>query len=166
MSRLQFDFIVDKENNTLTMRREFAANRQLVWDCYTKSDLLDQWFAPKPFTTRTKSMEFRNGGHWHYAMVDQDGNHYWGWTEYFNIKPIDSYETSDAFSNENGEINTELPKAKWLVAFADKGEHAVVETIVYYASLNDLETVINMGMQDGMVSTLEKLDELLEAIKK
>ena len=70
---LHFDFLVDKKKNTITVRREFAANRQLVWDCYTKSELLDQWFAPKPFTTKTKSMEFNDGGHWIYAMIDPDG---------------------------------------------------------------------------------------------
>ncbi|MCK9208388.1 MAG: ATPase [Bacteroidetes bacterium GWA2_40_14] len=166
MNRLQFDFLVNKDNNTLTIRREFAAERQLVWDCYTKQELLDQWFAPKPFGTKTKSMDFRDGGHWHYAMIDQDGNHYWGYTEYNNINPIDSYETLDAFCNEKGEIDKDLPRAKWQVTFSDKGKNSVVETIVFYASLNDLETVINMGMQDGMTSTLEKLDELLATIKK
>lgn len=166
MNRLQFDFLVNKDNNTLTIRREFAADRQLVWDCYTKQELLDQWFAPKPFMTKTKSMDFRSGGHWHYAMVDQDGNHYWGYTEYKNVKPIDSYETLDAFCDENGEINKDLPRAKWEVTFTDKTDNTIVETIVFYASLNDLETVINMGMQDGMISTLEKLDELLATIKK
>lgn len=166
MNRLQFDFLVDKDNNTLTIRREFAAERQLVWDCYTKQELLDQWFAPKPFTTKTKSMDFSNGGHWHYAMIDQDGNHYWGYTTYNNINPIDSYATADAFCDENGKIDNDLPTAKWEVTFTDKGENSVVQTIVYYASLNDLETVINMGMEEGMMSTLEKLDELLLTLKK
>lgn len=166
MNRLLFDFLVDKENNPLTIRREFEAGRQLVWDCYTKQELLDQWFAPKPFVTKTKSMDFRNGGHWHYAMIDQDGNHYWNWMDYKIINPIDFYEALDAFCNEDGEINTAYPRAKWEVTFTDKGENAVVETVVYYNSLNDLETVINMGMQDGMISTLEKLDELIEQLKK
>lgn len=166
MNRLQFDFLVNKENNTLTIRREFEAERQLVWDCYTKQELLDKWFAPKPLTTKTKSMEFRNGGHWHYAMIDQDGNEYWGYTEYSNINPIDSYETLDAFCNSEGHINQDLPKAKWQVTFTDKAENSVVETIVQYDSLNDLEAVINMGMQQGMMSTLEKLDELIATLKK
>jgi uncharacterized protein YndB with AHSA1/START domain len=160
-SNLLFDFIVNKENNTLTIRREFAAHRQLVWDCHTNSNLLSQWFAPKPLIAKTKSMDFRIGGHWHYAMVEPNGTEYWGWTEYHNIQPIDFYEATDAFSNEAGEINTNLPRAKWLVTFSDKGENTVVETVVSYASLNDLETVINMGMEQGMISTLEKLDELL-----
>lgn len=165
MNRLQFDFLVNKDNNTLTIRREFEAERQLVWDCYTKQELLDQWFAPKPLKTKTKSMDFRNGGHWHYAMIDLEGNEYWGYTEYNNINPIDSYETLDAFANDKGEINHDLPKAKWFVSFTDKAENALVETIVQYNSLTDLEAVINMGLQQGMMSTLEKLDELIIILK-
>jgi uncharacterized protein YndB with AHSA1/START domain len=163
---LQFDFVADKEKNTLTIRREFMGDRQLVWDCYTKSELLDQWFAPKPLTTRTKSMDFREGGHWYYAMVEPNGTAYWGWIEYKKIKPIDFYTSLDAFSNEDGEINKDLPRAEWLVAFTEKGENALVETIVTYKSLADLEMVIQMGMEKGMITTLEKLDELLLTLKK
>ncbi|MEP0005752.1 MAG: SRPBCC domain-containing protein [Balneola sp.] len=163
---LQFDFLADKENNTLTIKREFAANRQLVWDCYTKIELLNQWFAPKPFTTKTKSMDFSEGGHWHYAMVEPNGTEYWGYTEYQDINPIDDYRTVDAFSDSEGNINPDLPKAKWHVQFSDSNDHAVVTTVVNYESQEDLETVINMGMEEGMISTLEKLDELLEILTK
>lgn len=158
---LQFDFVADKVKNTLTVRREFRAGRQLVWDCHTKSELLDQWFAPKPLTTKTKSMDFREGGHWHYAMIEPNGNEYWGWTDYIKIQPIDFYTTTDAFSNAEGEINESLPRAAWVVTFTDKGENAVVETVVTYKSLEDLEATLQMGMEQGMLATLEKLDELL-----
>ncbi len=162
---LQFDFVADKEKNTLTIRREFLADRKLVWDCYTKSELLDQWFAPKPLTTKTKSMDFREGGHWHYAMVDPSGTEYWGWTDYLKINPTDYYTALDAFCNADGEINKDLPRAAWLVTFLEKGENALVETIVTYKSLSDLEKVVQMGMEQGMIATLEKLDELLLRIK-
>lgn len=164
-SILQFDFLADKQNNTLTIRREFLAGRALVWDCYTKSELLDQWFAPKPLTTKTKSMDFREGGHWHYAMIEPNGTEYWGLTHYKKIQPIDYYTTTDAFSNEAGEINEALPQAAWRVTFTDKGENALVETVVTYKSLADLEQVIQMGMEQGMMATLEKLDELLLTLK-
>lgn len=158
---LQFDFVADKVKNTITVKREFLAGRQLVWDCYTKSELLDQWFAPAPLTTKTKSMDFREGGHWHYAMIEPNGTEYWGWTDYLTINPTKYYTTQDAFSNAKGEINTDLPRAEWLVTFTDKGENALVETIVTYKSLSDLEKVIQMGMEQGLSATLNKLDELL-----
>lgn len=164
-NNLHFDFIADKEKNTLTIRREFLAGRQLVWDCYTKSELLDQWFAPAPLTTKTKSMDFREGGHWHYAMVEPTGTEYWGLTAYQTITPIDNYTALDAFSNAEGEINEDLPRAEWLVNFTDMEENALVETIVTYKSLSDLETVIQMGMEQGMMATLEKLDQLLLTLK-
>ena len=160
-AHLQFDFITNHDNNTITIRREFAANRQLVWDCHTKSELLDQWFAPKPLSAKTKSMDFREGGHWHYAMVEPDGTEYWGWTEYTKIQPIDLYETLDAFSDSEGNINTDFPKATWRVQFSDMGSNTLVETVVTYNSLEDLETVIKMGMKEGLTSTLGRLDELL-----
>lgn len=161
---LQFDFIVEKESNQLTLRREFLANRQLVWDCYTKSELLDKWFAPKPMTTKTKSMNFSEGGHWHYAMVDPNGTEYWGYTEYLTIQAIDFYTSLDAFSNEHGQVNKDLPRANWRVSFSDKSKKNLVETVVQYNSLSDLEAVIQMGMEQGMRMTLEKLDELLATL--
>ena len=163
---LQFDFLADKENSTLTIRREFAAGRQLVWDCYTRSELLDQWFAPKPLTTKTKSMDFREGGHWHYAMVAPDGQEFWGRTDYQTINPIDNYTTLDAFSDETGAVNPDLPRAKWDVTFTDASGHTLVHTVVSYASPADLQKVIDMGMKDGLASTLERLDELLLTLEK
>ena len=161
-SNLQFDFIADKNNNTITINREFLANRQLVWDCHTKSEFLDQWFAPEPLIAKTKSMDFREGGHWHFVMIDPDGKEYWNWTEYLTIQPIDYYTTSDAFSNENGKIKSDLPLAKWEVTFTDKNINTLVQMKVIYNSLEDLELVINMGMKQGMISTLNRLDKLIK----
>lgn len=165
-SKQKTEFVVDKAKNQIRMRRAFKANRQLVWNCYTKSELLDRWFAPKPFTTKTKSMNFEEGGHWHYAMIDPDGQEYWGLTKYVTIQPIDFYTTEDAFSNEKGEVNDELPTSTWKVTFIEQEDSTMVETIVEYESLQDVDTVISMGMEEGMYSTLERLDELLENIQQ
>lgn len=137
-ANLRFDFLVDREKNTITVKREFAAKRQLVWDCYTKSELLDQWFAPKPFTTKTKSMDFRDGGHWLYAMVEPDKNEYWGRMDYLSIRPIESYTALDGFCDESGTLNPELPRANWDVTFSDLAERSLVQTVVSYNSLADL----------------------------
>lgn len=166
MNNLVFDFLVNRQNNTLTITREFKAERELVWNCYTKPELLEQWFAPKPFTAKTKSMDFKEGGHWHYAMVDPDGNAHWGYTEFHHVNPIDEYHTLDGFCDEAGNINESLPRAKWQVKFTDHGKNTLVTTVVTYASLSDLEKIINMGMKEGLSLTLEQLDELLASLKK
>jgi uncharacterized protein YndB with AHSA1/START domain len=157
----RFVFLADTQAATLTIRRTFASGRQLVWDCHTRHDLLDRWFAPKPLSTRTKSMDFRAGGHWHYAMIDPDGTEYWGWFDYLTIQPIDAYAAMDGFCDASGTLNPNLPRSRWDVSFADLGDKTQVQTIVRYASAQDLETVIAMGMEAGMTSTLARLDELL-----
>ncbi|MDF7818719.1 SRPBCC domain-containing protein [Runella sp. MFBS21] len=162
---LQFDFLVDKATNAITFRREFLAPRQLVWDAYTKRELLDQWFAPKPFKAKTKSMDFSEGGRWLYAMVAPDGTEYWSISDFLTIKPIDNFTALDGFCDENGVLNPELPRANWDVTFSDKGENALVETVIIYNSLSDLEVVIQMGMEEGLAMTLDNLDEFLLTIQ-
>jgi len=165
-NHLQFDFLVDKDKNTITVKREFLAERQLVWDCYTKSELLDQWFAPKPFTTQTKHMSFREGGHWLYAMVEPGGAKHWGRMDYLKITPIDNYKGLDGFCDENGNLNPALPRATWDATFKDFGDNTLVENVVTYNSLADLETVIQMGLKEGLTMTMERLDDLLATLTK
>ena len=166
MSRnLQFDFIVDKNQCTITIKREFAAQRQLVWDCYTKSELLDRWFAPKPLQAHTKSIDFREGGHWHFSMTDPAGKQYWSWFDYLTINPIENYTALDGFCNEEGELNSDLPRAENSTRFIDAGQHTLVESLVTYPNEEALNTVLQMGLEAGLTSTLIRLDELLAGIK-
>ena len=166
MSNLLFEFEVDKASNSVFVNKEFAADLPLVWDAFTKQEMLDQWWAPSPFTTKTKSMDFREGGHWLYCMIDPEGKQYWGRMDYTKVNASESYEALDAFCDENGDINPQLPRAPWDARFKDLGENTLVETVVTYNSLADLEAVINMGMQEGLTSALDNLDALLARVKK
>ena len=163
-ANLQFDFLVDKENNTITVIKEFAANRQLTWDVHTKSEYLDQWFAPSPWKAKTKTMNFNEGGYWLYAMCGPEGEEHWGRMDYETINPIENYTAWDGFCDAEGVINPQLPRAKWQSTFTERGEYALVQTVVTYKSLNDLETVINMGMKEGLSIAIVGLEELLERL--
>jgi len=160
-AELRFDFIVDKEKNSIIVKREFAAGRQLVWDCHTKRELLDRWFAPTPLTTKTKHMDFRPGGYWHYAMITPDGQAFWNRLDYQAINPIDSYAALDGFCDETGIVNPDMPRARWDVAFTDAKERTLVTTVVLYNSANDVQKAIDMGLKEGLAATLERLDALL-----
>jgi uncharacterized protein YndB with AHSA1/START domain len=158
---LIFDFAPNRAKGILTIRREFAAPRQLVWDCHTQAALLDRWFAPSPLTARTKSMDFRPGGHWHYAMIEPSGKAHWGHATYLEITPLEHYSTRDSFADESGAIASDLPTATWEVSFEARGAHTLVHSFIRYPDPAGLETVLGMGMEAGMVSTLERLDALL-----
>lgn len=59
----------DLANEKVTISRHFDVQPQRVWDAWTKSEILDRWWAPKPWKAETREFNFRVGGSWHYAMV-------------------------------------------------------------------------------------------------
>lgn len=163
---LTVDFSVDKENKTITVKREFAAEVALVWDAYTKSEILDKWWAPKPWKARTKSLNFKEGGVWHYAMVGPAGEEHWAVATYSNIVTQKSFNGLDGFADAEGNINKEMPQSKWNVTFASKGNTTLVQLNITYPDLAQLEATINMGFKEGLLMAMENLDELLPLMKK
>ncbi len=162
---LLFDFVVDKANKTILIKREFAAGRSLVWDAYTKSELLDQWWAPKPWKSKTKKMDFREGGEWHYAMVGPEGEEHWALAKYLRISPKTNFTVKDSFADAEGKVNTTMPESTWNVKFSDHGDHTLVENHLSYDSLEQLEATIQMGFKEGLTMAMENLDSLLASMK-
>ena len=163
---LALDFSVDKEKNTITVKREFAADLSLVWDAYTKPEILDQWWAPKPWKARTKTMDFREGGHWHYAMVGPNGEEHWCLANYKTIQIQKKFKGLDAFADAEGNVNKDLPRSEWEVTFTHKGQVTLVEFHISYGDLAQLEATIQMGFKEGLTTAMEGLDELLPSLKK
>lgn len=162
---LIFDFSVDKENKKINVKREFDAQVDIVWAAWTQPTLLDQWWAPKPWVAKTKSMDFREGGSWLYAMVGPDNETHWSKADYKKIDTQKSFSGLDAFCDENGNINTDLPRSDWNVSFSEEDECTTVDVTIEYEKLADLEKYIEMGFKEGFTLALGNLDELLEQIK-
>ncbi|MDX2174783.1 MAG: SRPBCC domain-containing protein [Bacteroidota bacterium] len=160
---LFFDFTVDKQNNTIHIKREFAADRSIVWDCYTKSEILDQWWMPEPFKSKTKSMDFREGGKWHYAAVGPNGEEHWAITTYVKIEAQKMFLADDAFGDAHGNINPQLPQSKWTMNFSDMKKNTLVHGIMQFADFAQLEQTIAMGFKEGLTMAMENLDAILVA---
>jgi uncharacterized protein YndB with AHSA1/START domain len=163
-TNLLFDFTVNKENKTINVTREFAASPELVWAAWTQPELLDQWWAPKPYQTVTKSMDFREGGKWLYTMNGPDGTVHWCMAHYKKIDPIKSYSALDAFCDEKGNINKDFPRAFWTNSFSGNKETTTVTIVIAYDDLADLEKYIEMGFKEGFTMALGNLDEMLPAM--
>ena len=162
---LLFDFTVDKAAKTIFITREFAADLDLVWDAFTKAEILDQWTAPKPWRARTKEMDFREGGRWIYTMVAPESassgsaSNY-SLVEFIKIDPKTSFSTRNSFSDENGNTTS---KDFSLVknSFKEDGETTTVHIEKKFDDLATLERLITMGFKEGMSAGLDNLDEYL-----
>lgn len=165
-NNLFFDFSVNKENKTINVKREFAANIDLVWKAWTSPELLDQWWAPKPYKAVTKSMNFTEGGRWHYYMLSSEGEKHWCLFDFRRIMPKKGFSGLDAFCDEDGNISETKPRCLWENAFSDNKEATTVFVEIHFNELSDLETIIEMGFKEGFTMGLSNLDELLETLLK
>lgn len=160
---MQMDFIVDKQTKTVSITKEFAAELSLVWDAYTKPELLDQWWAPKPLTSRTKDMDFKVGGRRFYAMVTPEGVERWVVQKYTSITPKTNFKLFNAFADKDE--NLELPGSDWDLNFSEENGRTKVSISIFNESLERLERMIEMGFREGTMGQLKNLEDLFAKLQ-
>ena len=160
---LLFDFTVDKAAKTVFIKREFAAELSLVWDAFTKAELIDQWIAPRPFTAKTKYQDFKVGGKRFYAMISPEGQERWAIQEYTSITPKTNFKMYNAFADENE--NPELPGSEWDHTFSEQNRTTKVSITIYNESLERLERILD-GFTQGMKMSLTNLEDLLATLSQ
>ena len=165
MNNLLFDFTVDKASKTVFVNREFAAPLSLVWDAFTKQEILDQWWAPKPWESKTKFMKFEVGGKRFYAMVGPEGQEHWAVQEFTSITPKTNFKMSNTFADKDA--NPDLPGSAWDLNFSEQNGITKVSITIYNELLARMEQMIEMGFQGGFTMTLDYLaTTLLPALSK
>lgn len=160
---LFFDFTVDKTAKTVTIIREFDAPLSLVWDAFTKQELLDQWVAPAPFSSKTKYMNFEVGGRRFYAMVSPEGQARWAIQEYTSINPMTHFKMMNAFADE--QENPELPGSEWDYWFSEQNGITTVKIRVFNESFERMERLMD-GFKQGFTMSLKNLENLLAIISQ
>ena len=152
----------DQENGKkLFIAREFDATRDQVWKAWTEKELLDQWWAPKPWKTSTRSLDFREGGTWIYAMKGPEGEVSWCRADFQSINAPKSYTASDAFCDESGKELTDFPKMLWKTDFLPTPAGTRVEVEISFETEDDLKKIVEMGFKEGFTAAHSNLDELL-----
>src|SRR3954471_13987720 len=131
-NNLLFDFSVDKTKKTVTITREFDAEQSLVWDAFTKPELLDQWVAPKPMRSKTKYMDFKVGGRRFYAMISPDGQERWSVQEYTSISPKTNFKMYNCFADKDE--NRQLPGSDWDHNFIEQNGKTKVSITIFNES--------------------------------
>lgn len=161
---LQFDFLINKENKTITVTREFKAELESVWNAWTKAEILDQWWAPLPYRNETISMNFTNGGMWHYAMISPENEKHYCKAYYKNIETLISFSYKDAFCNDKGVDMIEMPSMNWTNTFTANADITKVSVLLNFDSIEQLENIIKMGFKEGFTMGLNQLDNLLSTL--
>ena len=162
-NNLLFDFTVDKAAKTVFITREFDADLSLVWDAFTKAEILDQWVAPAPWTSKTKYMDFKVGGRRFYAMVSPEGVERWAIQKYTSITPKTNFKMFNAFADKDE--NPELPGSEWDYNFSEENGITKVSITIFNESFDRMERLLD-GFQQGFTMTLKNLENLLATLSQ
>jgi uncharacterized protein YndB with AHSA1/START domain len=157
-----FNFTVDKSTKTVLITMDFDAELELVWDAFTKPEILDQWYAPKPYVSKTKVMDFKVGGRRFYAMVGPDGKESWAIQKYVSITPKTNFKMFNVFADKDE--NPQPPGSDWDLNFSEHDGVTTVSVSIYNESLQRLENLLE-GFKLGMAATFEQLKDLLASQK-
>lgn len=158
----------DLENKTLVI--EYVANgpKDKVWRFYADKDWFEKWWGPEGWETTAKEFDFRPGGRVHYDMHCVDKNqgewydqHSWGLMLLQEIDEGNRIIFKDAFSDETGVANSEMPVMQNTVELDEVDGKTKIVTRSIFETLEQMEEVIKMGVEEGWSSQLDKLDTLL-----
>lgn len=156
---------VETSERELIYQRTFEAPRELVFRAYSSCEHLKHWWGPRSWPMAECTMDFREGGSWHYCLRGpNEGDASWGKAVFEEIVEPKRITYRDFFADEEGNTNSELPTVLTTLEFAEVEGQTRLTGRAVYPSADELETVLEMGMIEGMSETLDRLEEHLAEV--
>lgn len=152
------EFTVDKEKLQTIQSRVFDAPRELVFKVYTDKELMPKWWGPRQYTTVVQQMDFEVGGKWKFVQKDKE-EEYAFHGEYLEIVPNEKITNTFEFEGFAGHVVTETYTFE-----AVEGDKTRIVAVSQFANIEDLEGMIQSGMEIGARETWERLAEVLPTL--
>jgi len=146
---------------TMTVVAEFPVPIQRLWDAYADPRQLERFWGPPTYPARFTRHDMYPGGRSEYAMIGPDGdgtNAYW---EFLDVVPLESFEVRDGFANPDGTANSEMPTMRVAFVFTETEVGSRVITTTWFNSVEDLDQLLSMGMEEGMREAMGQMDAAL-----
>ena len=157
---------VDKDPASLTMTitSEFDAPIARVWQMWENPRQLERWWGPPTYPATVVDHDLTPGGRVNYLMTGPEGDQPRGWWRVLAVDAPRRLEFEDGFADDAGDPNPDMPTMiirVTLDAQPDGGTRMAVETT--FPSIEAMEQLVLMGMEEGMTLALGQIDDLLRA---
>ena len=152
----------DLENLTLEIAAEFDASAEQVWQIWENPRKLERWWGPPTWPATFETFELRPDGTAAYYMTGPDGEKARGWWRVVAVDPPTRFEFEDGFADENGEPVESLGSTRAVVTITEVGSRTRMSILSRFESLEQMEEMVKMGMEEGMSQAVTQIDALLE----
>jgi uncharacterized protein YndB with AHSA1/START domain len=147
---------------TIRISREFNAPIEKVWKAWIEPGLFEKWIAPKPWTAKTKLMDFTVGGIRLYAMVSPEGQQHWVYDKFTAIEKESAISSIGMGCDEEGNPITDGPKSYVDTKFSSiEGNRTKVYSVITFEDEATIKWFVEGGFKEGTIATFNQLDELL-----
>ncbi len=155
---------VDKDLDTLTLTlvADFAAPVEKVWQLWEDPRKLERWWGPPTYPATMEQHDLTPGGEVLYFMTSPEGEKYRGWWRITSVEPPRSLEFLDGFADQDGAPNEDLPVSTVRMTLTDHDGGTRMEMRSIFASLEQMEQVLEMGMEEGLTAAVGQMDALLD----
>jgi uncharacterized protein YndB with AHSA1/START domain len=154
------DLVVERDKLAFTMSRVFDAPRELVWKVYTDPAYVSRWWGLRNTTTIVEKMDVTTGGLWRYIERDAQGNEYAFNGAYKEVVAPERLTYTFEFEPMAGHIITDSATFEEL---SDGKTKVTVRST--FDSLEDLEGMLQSGMEGGSNESWDRLEELLAELQ-
>ncbi|WP_093186712.1 SRPBCC family protein [Sanguibacter gelidistatuariae] len=148
---------------TLTFVAEFEASIERVWQVWQDPRQLERWWGPPTWPATFDSHDFVVGGQSRYYMTGPEGEKALGWWTITAIDAPHRLEFDDGFSGADGEPDPAMKPIACVVTFETVDGKTRMTTVTRFVSVEHLEQVTAMGMEEGMRGAMGQIDALLAA---
>jgi uncharacterized protein YndB with AHSA1/START domain len=154
---------ITKDPSTLTMvvTANFTAPAERVWQVLADPRQLEKWWGPPTYPATVEKHDLRPGGEVTYYMTSPEGDQFHGWWRVINVEPPHRLEVEDGFANEDGSHKTDMPTTLFTVSLSEEGEGTRMDIHTKFPSLEAMQQMSEMGMEEGMREALGQVDALL-----
>lgn len=155
----------DPEALTLTVVADFTAGLERLWNAYADPRQIERFWGPPTYPATFTRHDMAVGGRSAYVMTGPDGNESRGYWEFVDVKAPHSFEVLDGFCHPDGTPNTEMPSMRLTFAFEATEGGSRLTTTTYFNSLEQLEQLVSMGMEEGMRAAMGQIDDVLADLR-
>ncbi len=153
--------VKDPRALTMTLDAEFRAPVGRVWEMWANPRHLERWWGPPTFPATVVEHNWTPGGRVTYFMTGPEGDRFHGWWTITEIDPPTNLSFIDGFADNNGEINHALPTTETAVTLSGDDTTTRMTVVSKFASIEAMEKVLSMGMEEGITSAMNQIDALL-----
>ena len=155
----------DPESLTMTVVADFAAPPQRLWDAYADPRQLERFWGPPSYPATFTRHDMFPGGRSAYAMVGAEGAVARGYWEFLDVKAPHSFEVRDGFCRADGTPDTAMPSMRMTFVFETTPSGSRVTTTTFFESVEELDQLMAMGMDEGMREAMGQIDAVLEDLR-